>query len=133
MRRIALSLLARFFAWLVLLSAFPSALAAQPVPCPPQKALLSATDPAYSDAMELQQRLEKHDFAVHCIFPTKFGSFFLVDHNGTLESTVEGEACFSTNYGGIDVVFLPKPQTFAEFEITERRKNGGYLYRFTGM
>jgi hypothetical protein len=56
----------------------------------------------------------------------------MVDHNGTLESTVEGEACFSTNYGGIDVIFLPKPQTFAEFDITERRKGGGYLYRFTG-
>jgi hypothetical protein len=82
--------------------------------------------------MELQRRLQKHNFTVRCIFPTKFGSFFMVDHNGILESTVEGEACFSTNYGGIDVVFLPKPQTFAEFEITERRKGSGYLYRFTG-
>jgi hypothetical protein len=109
-----------------------SSLAAQSVACPPEKALLATSDLAYADAMDLQQRLEKQNFSVRCIYPTKFGSFFMVDHNGTLESTVEGEACFSTNYGRIDVVFLPKSQTFADFQITERRKGGGYLYRFTG-
>ena len=56
----------------------------------------------------------------------------MVQENGVLHSTIEGEACFSTNNGGIDVVFLPKPQTFANFKITEHRKGGGYLYRFTG-
>jgi hypothetical protein len=118
--------------FILLLAASHPLLAVQSVPCPPEAALLSKSDPAYADAMDLRQRLGKHDFAIECIFPTKFGSFFMVPKNGTLQSTVEGEACFSTNYGGIDVVFLPKPQTFADFSITERRKGGGYLYRFTG-
>jgi hypothetical protein len=127
------ALLVRLLAgFVLLLLPCTSSLLAQSVPCPPEKALLSATDPAYADALELQQRLEKHNFAVHCMFPTKFGSFFMVDQNGVLQSTVEGEACFSTNYGGIDVVFLPKSQTFADFKITERRQGRGYLYRFTG-
>jgi|CZKJ01.1.fsa_nt_gi hypothetical protein len=118
--------------FVLLLAAFTTSLVAQSVACPPDKALLSTSDPAYADAMELQQRLEKHDFTIRCIFPTKFGSVFMVDQNGVLQSTVEGEACFSTNYGGIDVVFLPKPQTFADFKITEHREGGGFLYRFTG-
>jgi hypothetical protein len=105
---------------------------AQAVQCPPDKALLSTSDPAYADAMELQRRLERNDFTVRCIFPTKFGSIFTVENNGKLESTVEGEACFSTNFGGLDVVFLPQPQTFSDFEITGRRKDRGYVYRFTG-
>lgn len=116
----------------LLLAAFSSPLAAQSVPCPPQTALLAPGDPAYADAMELQQRLEKNGFTVQCIFPTKFSSFFMVRKDGTLQSTVEGEACFSTNYGAIDVIVLPRPQTFSDFKITERRKDGGYLYRFTG-
>jgi hypothetical protein len=118
--------------FVLLLAAFTTSLVAQSVACTPDKALLSTSDPAYADAMELQQRLEKHDFTIRCIFPTKFGSVFMVDQNGVLQSTVEGEACFSTNYGGIDVVFLPKAQTFAGFKITEHREGGGFLYRFTG-
>jgi hypothetical protein len=115
-----------------LLLAASLALPAQSVPCPTGPALLSPSDPAYADAMELKQILENHDFTVQCIFPTKLGSIFMVDVNGVLQSTVEGEACFRTNRGDIGVVFVPKPQTFADFKITERRKGGGYLYRFTG-
>jgi hypothetical protein len=118
--------------FIVLVAASHSLLAVPSVPCPPESVLLSKTDPAYADAMQLKQTLENHGFTVECMFPTKFGSFFMVPKDGTLQSTVGGEACFSTNYGGIDVVFLPKPQTFADFNITERRKGGGYLYRFTG-
>lgn len=127
------NLLTRLLAGLVLLIPLcTSSLAAQSIDCPPENALLATNDPAYADAMDLQQRLEKQNFSIRCIFPTKLSSFFMVDHNGTLQSTVEGEACFSTNYGDIEVVFLPRPQTFADFRITERRKDGGYLYRFTG-
>jgi hypothetical protein len=127
------SLPIRLLAVLILLLAASSLpLHAQSVPCPPPATLLSATDPAYADAMELTQRLENHEFKVQCIFPTKLGSIFMVDQNGALVSTVEGEACFSTNYGGIDVVFLPKPQTFADFKITEHREGGGYAYFFSG-
>jgi hypothetical protein len=94
--------------------------------------LLDASDPAYPDAMELKQNLENHSFTVQCIFHTKLSSVFMVDVNGSLQSTVEGEFCFRTNRGDIDVVFVPKPQTFADFKITEHREDGGYLYRFSG-
>jgi hypothetical protein len=94
--------------------------------------LLEGSDPAYPDAMELKQNLENHDFTVQCIFHTKLSSFFMVDVNGSLQSTVEGEFCFRTNRGDLGVVFVPKPRTFADFKITERRAGGGYLYRFMG-
>jgi hypothetical protein len=95
-------------------------------------ALLSSTDLVYADAMELKQHLESHGFVVRCVFPTKMGSIFQVEEGGVLRSTIEGEANFSTNYGDIDVVFVPKPQTFADFKITEHREDGGYLYTFAG-
>ena len=82
--------------------------------------------------MQLAQNLEPHGFIVNCIFPTKLGSIFMVEENGVMHSTIEGEACLRTNYGDIDVVFVPKPHTFADFKITERREGGGYLYRFAG-
>ena len=109
-----------------------SPLFAQSVPCPTGAALLLSSDPAYADAMELARILEIHNFAVNCIFPTKFGSVFMVDNHGTLQSTVEGEACFRTDRGDIGVVFLPKSQTFANFKIAERRKDRGYIYKFSG-
>ncbi|MFZ0419922.1 MAG: hypothetical protein WAM04_17615 [Candidatus Sulfotelmatobacter sp.] len=122
----------RLVAGLVLLFAASLPFFAQSAPCPPSKALLSSSDPAYPDATQLSQRLENHDFTIHCIFPTKFGSVFMVEQNGVLVSTIEGEACLRTNFGDIGVVFVPKPQTFADFKITEHREGGGYLYRFSG-
>lgn len=109
-----------------------SPLFAQPLPCPTGAALLSSSDIADADAMELAHILELHHITVNCIFPTKFGSTFMVDDHGTNRSTVEGEACFRTDRGDIGAVFLPKPQTFANFKITERRKGGGYVYKFSG-
>lgn len=126
-------LLARLAAGLVVVLAAASLpLFAQPVPCPTGEALIAPNNPAYADAVELAQSLETHDFIVKCIFPTKLNSVFMVEENGVLRSTIEGEACFRTNYGDFSAVFLPKPQTFADFKITERREGGGYLYRFTG-
>ncbi len=116
----------------LLLAAAQSALFAQPPGCPPAAALLSPSDPVYADAMELKQLLESHGFVVRCVFPTKLGSIFQVEQDGVLRSTIEGEANFSTNYGAFDAVFLPKPQTFTDFKITERREGGGYLYTFAG-
>ncbi|PYV60405.1 MAG: hypothetical protein DMG98_02450 [Acidobacteria bacterium] len=66
------------------------------------------------------------------MFPTRLGSIFRVDEGGVLRSTVEGEANFRTNHGEVDAVFMPKPQTFADFKITERREGAGYLYTFGG-
>jgi len=117
---------------LVLLSGFRPQLIAQSTPCAPPAALIAPDDPAYPDAVDLAKHLGDHGFVVQCIFPTKFGSIFRVLENGVEHSTIEGEADFHTNFGDIDVVFVPKPQTFADFKITERRKGGGYLYRFTG-
>jgi hypothetical protein len=119
--------------FLILLATFRVPLFSQSMtPCPTGEALLSSSDPVYADAMELQHRLENHNFTVRCIFPTKLGSIFMVDVNGVLQSTVEGEACFRTNRGDLGVFFLPKPQTFADFKITERSEGGGYVYRFSG-
>ena len=115
-----------------LLVAFPLGLRAQESNCPKGPPLLSPSEPVYSDAMGLKQTLESHGFVVRCVFPTTLGSIFRVDEGGVFRSTVEGEANFRTNYGEVDVVFIPKPQTFADFKITERREGGGYLYTFGG-
>ena len=116
----------------LLLAGLHPQIVAQSVSCPPPAALIAHDNPAYTDAMNLAKNLEAQGFAVKCIFPTKLGSIFEVADGGVVRSTVEGEANFDTNFGAFDVVFLPKPQTFADFKITERRKDEGYLYRFTG-
>ena|SRR2546422_4407769 len=106
---------------------------AQRLECPPSKTLLSANDPVYSDAGELAQNLRNEGFIVNCIFPTTLGSIFQVVEGRVTRSTIEGEANFRTNYGDVDVVFVPKPQSFADFKITEHRLNKGYLYTFAGV
>jgi hypothetical protein len=118
---------------LALLFALPQpALLAQPPACPPAAILLQPTDPAYADAMELKRDLESQGFIVHCVFPSKLGSIFRVWEGGVSHSTIEGEASFRTDDGDVGVVFMPKPQTFADFKIKEHREGGGYLYRFAG-
>ena len=116
---------------LLLIGAHP--LPAQPAPCPPPAVLIAPDNPAYADAMNLAQKLEAHGFVVNCIFPTKMSSEFLVRENGVERSTIEGEACFRTNYGDIGAFFVPKPQTFGDLKIKEQRRGGGYLYTFSGM
>jgi len=116
----------------VLLAASPYQVFAQSPECPTGEALLSSTDPVYTDAMELKQSLESHGFVVRCVFPTKFGSIFQVTDGGVLRSTIEGEAVFRTDNGDIGAVFVPKPQTFEDFKITEHHEDGGYLYTFGG-
>lgn len=121
-----------FVGLVVLLAVSQSPVFAQPTECPPAATLLSSTDPVFADAMELQRSLESQGFVVHCVFPTKLGSIFLVETGGVLQSTVEGEVNFRTNYGDVEAVFVPKPHTFADFQITEHREGGGYLYTFAG-
>jgi hypothetical protein len=115
-----------------LLLAFPFGLSAQENDCPDGPPLLSPSQPIYSDAMELKQTLESHGFVVRCVFPTKLGSIFEVWEGGVMHSTIAGEANFRTNYGEVDAVFMPHPQTFADFKITEHRKDSGFLYTFAG-
>ena len=122
-----------FLAPLVLLLAVSlSSLSAQEQECPPVAALLSSTDPVFADAMELKRSLESQGFVVHCMFPTKLGNIFQVEEGGVSRSTIEGEANFRTNYGDVEAVFVPKPQTFSSFKINERREDGGYFYKFAG-
>jgi hypothetical protein len=132
MFKIRLHQLLAGLAGFVLLGGFEFPLFAQASECPPPAVLLLPSDSVYADAMELKQTLESHGFVVRCIFPTKFGSIFQVKDGDVLRSTIEGEADFSTNYGNIDAVFLPKPQTFADFKITAHREGGGYVYTFAG-
>lgn len=119
-------------AGLVLMSAFSGLLVAQSPQCSYPAALIAPDNAAYADAMDMKQKLQSRGYIVECVFPTKLSSVFQVDEYGTLRSTIEGEANFHTDRGDIDVVFMPEPQTFVDFKITERRKDHGYLYRFTG-
>ncbi|HKT86863.1 MAG TPA: hypothetical protein VJQ59_00405 [Candidatus Sulfotelmatobacter sp.] len=102
-------------------------------PCPPPRALMATDDPAYQDAMEMKTALESSGLEVRCVFPTKWGSQFMVWEHGVAHSTVEGEACIRTVSGDIGVLFLPKPGSFSRLKIKEERTHRGYLYRFSGM
>lgn len=96
--------------------------------CPSASLLLSPSDPVYQDAIELTHKLENHGFAVKCVFTTISESLFrLADVNGS-HLTVLGAANLRTNHGDIEVVFLPKGQTFANFKVTEHPVSGGYFY-----
>lgn len=105
---------------------------AQSAECPPAQALLSHEDPAYGDAMALADDLRAHGFVIHCVFPSKLRSIFTVSDGKTLRSTVEGETVYRTNYGDVDVVFMPKPQTWEPFKVSERHLRSGYMYTFAG-
>lgn len=80
--------------------------------------------------MEQSRTLEANGFTVQCVFPTKLRSMFEEAYGRLTHSTIAGEASFETNYGYVDVVFLPKGRTFADFKIIERREGSGYFYTF---
>jgi len=101
--------------------------------CPGPGALMSPDQPAYADAMALKNSLESQGMVVRCMFETKFSSQFIVWENGKPRSTVEGEACISTNLGALEVLFVSRPRTFADLKIKEHRTRGGYLYTVSGM
>jgi hypothetical protein len=117
---------------LLFLTACPYALRAQEPDCRKEAALLSPTEPVYPDAMELKGTLESHGLVVHCMFPTTLWSVFEVEDGGVMHNTVEGEVNYHTNYGDVTAFFLPTPQTFADFKITEHREDRGFLYSFAG-
>jgi hypothetical protein len=73
----------------------PLGLSAQKADCPNGPALLSPSEPVYSDAMELKQTLESHGFEVRCVFPTHLSSIFEVaGDGGVMHSSVEGKLIF---------------------------------------
>ena len=106
---------------------------AQSAECPPANLWLAPTNTAYQDATSVKRLLESHGIIVKCIFETKLSSEFLLREHGIERFTLEGEACFRTNYGDFSAFFLPKPHSFSALKIEERRDGGGYLYMFSGM
>jgi hypothetical protein len=117
---------------LLLLMVCLHGLRAQELDCPSEAAVLSPTEAVYPDAMELRRTLESHGFVVRCMFPTILWSVFEVEDGGVMHNTVEGEVDYQTNYGDVTAFFLPRPQTFADFKITEHREDGGFVYTFAG-
>lgn len=109
-------------ALILLFAAPPSQLLAQPSPCLTGQALLATTDPIYADAMELSRTMEANGFTVRCVSPTKLRSMFEQAYGNLTRSTIAGEASFETNYGYVDVVFLPKSQTFADSKSSNATK-----------
>lgn len=100
--------------------------------CPSSAVMLPTSDPVYDDVIELTHKLENYGFAVKCVFTTKFESVFRIAEVNGNDLTVLGEANLRTNYGDVDVVFLPKGQTFAGFKVTENPVSGGYSYTWAG-
>jgi len=82
--------------------------------------------------MALADDLRAHGFVIHCVFPSKLGSVFEVWDGGKLQRTAKGEAVLRTTYGDIDVVFMPKPQTWEPFKVSERHLGNGYMCTFAG-
>jgi len=117
---------------LLLLTGTSASLAQTSSPCPPPETLLSNNDPVYHDAMQLAGVLRNHGFVVQCMFPSKLGSMFRVIDGTVLRSTIEGEAVYRTDAGDFEVLFVPRPRTFADFKVEERRVGSGYVYTLTG-
>ena len=112
----------------------PPGLTAQSSLCPPPQApQLQKSDPVYADAMHLAETLRAKGFEIECMFPSKSGSMFMIAKGDTLVSTIEGEvACVTSQGGGFDAFFMPKPQTFAQFGVHRLHSDQGYLYAFSG-
>ncbi len=118
---------------LLLSAACASRFAQGQTPCPLPAALIAPGQPAYQDAMALKKNVESQGLIVRCIFETKFSSEFLDWKRNPPLSTSEGETCFRTNLGDLEVLFMWKPRTFSELTIKERRKGGWYVYSYSGM
>jgi hypothetical protein len=81
-------------------------------------------NPVYADAMELAHALTDRGILVECVLNSK------EDHRFDGQ---KGAAWYKTDGGVFEVWFLPKTETFAAFEVTERpQANGRYLYTFSG-
>jgi hypothetical protein len=98
---------------------------AQSDACSPEEtaALLPPADPAYDSAIELVQTLSEHGFTIKCVLSSKMGGLF---------SGLEGAALYRTTDGDFDVLFLPKPRTFADLKIIERPSKKRFVYSFAG-
>jgi hypothetical protein len=83
----------------------------------------SRRSPVYQDVTDLAETLNEHGFHVQCIRGSVGERFF---------AGQKGAIWFKTDQGVFDVWFLPKPETFANLEIDEKRENGRYVYSFRG-
>ena len=101
-----------------------SAASAQNDPCDP-KAALPATDPAYSEAMKLSRKLNRHGVQVRCVLLSKEAQMF---------DGQRGAAFFRTEIGDFEALFLPLTQSWDKLKVIEQHESGGYnRYRFQGF
>ena len=93
--------------------------------CTPRELTVSLRppDPEYADAMNLKQTLEAHGIVVRCVLRSKMSGMFVGQ---------KGAALYRTDDGAFDVLFLPKPLTWAALQIIRSEKNGRYSYSFRG-
>jgi hypothetical protein len=104
---------------------FSSLLLAQSSDCTGKtaQAQLSATDPAYVDAMDLTRYLIDHGFVVKCVLESKQHHQF----NGQT-----GAALYRTDRGDFEALFLPPGKTFDDIKIVEERQGARFHYSFRG-
>lgn len=86
-------------------------------------AQIRVSDPAFADAMRLEQSLIDGGFKVECMLSSKMANFF---------DGQKGAALFRTTSGDFEVLFLPERERFDSLNIREERINGRYLYSFQG-
>jgi hypothetical protein len=79
------------------------------------------SDHAYMDAMNFARNLAERGFAVQCILGSKWRDIF---------EGQEGAAYYRTVHGDFDVLFLPKPESWAALKIMEDRKKNGSIYAY---
>ena len=92
-------------------------------PCDP-RTLLPTTDPAYTEAMNLAEMLNRQGIQIRCVLLSKQAQMF----EGQL-----GAALFRTGAGDFEVLFLPRSQSWDELKVVEQREPGGYAkYHFQG-
>jgi hypothetical protein len=93
----------------------PSVAFAWPSPCSARDltAQLSATDPAYKEAMSFSALLKNHGVAVGCVLSSKMDNMFTPE---------EGSALYRTDVGDFEVLFLPQPQDWTALKIIGKKK-----------
>ncbi len=80
--------------------------------------------PVYADAIELAHMLSERGIVVECIRRSKGENRF---------DGQKGAAWYKTDHGIFEVWFLPKTESFDDFEVIEEPEaNGRYRYTFPG-
>ena len=86
--------------------------------------ILKPADVAYAEAMEFAQFLNSKGVTVQSVHGSKFNGFF---------RGLKKAAFFRTDKGVVEVIFFPEPAGAEKVRVTERRREGRYLYSFEGQ